>query len=275
MTAREALREAARRIPPRDAALLVDQVLGMGPHGVYREPQRALDAHARRWLARAVAARARGVPLAYLRGWREFHGHVFRVSPRVLVPRPESEHLVEAALAWIDAGIEVTVAELGVGSGAVLASILRMRPRARGIGSDVDPGALAVARRNFRALGLAGRVTLLAGDLTAPLVARGLRVPLLIMNPPYVPTAALAADPLLAPEPRVALDGGVDGLDFYRRLRREAPRVVRPGGHLVVELGDGQRPQVQAILGELGPVRVSRDLAGVERVMVVEIGHAL
>lgn len=275
MTARDALRAAARRIAPRDAALLVDQALGMGEYAVYRWPDAPMDEPACTRLMVQVAAREQGVPVAYLRGWREFHGHRFRVRREVLVPRPESEHLVEAVLELLDAPSPATVAELGVGSGAVLGSILLARARVRGIGTDIDAAALAVARTNLQELGVGGRVTLLGGDLVEPLVARGLRAEIVVMNPPYVPSAWLAADPLLAHEPAVALDGGADGLDFYRRLRHEVARVLAPGGWLVVELGAGQRPGVEAILGDLGPVRVAADLAGIERVMTVELAHAL
>jgi len=185
------------------------------------------------------------------------------------VPRPETETVVEAALAVVVRTSAARIADIGVGSGAILLALLSELPHALGIGTDRDAGALEVARRNAEHLGLAGRAAFAACDFGAALAGP---CDLVVSNPPYVATTEIAT---LAPEvrdfdPRDALDGGSDGLAAYRAIAADAPRLLVPGGWLAVEVGIGQAAAVTALFARKGlepsdPPR--RDLSGVPRVV--------
>jgi release factor glutamine methyltransferase len=212
-------------------------------------------------------------PLAYILGQRAFYGLELGVDRRVLVPRPETEGLVERTVAFAGrrAGEGLTIADIGTGSGCIAIALAVALPRARIIAVDAAPGALAVARQNARRHGAARRIAFRRGDLLAPL--RG-AVDIIVSNPPYVACGEIAA---LAPEiagfePRQALDGGADGLDVIRRLVADAPRWLTPGGALFVEIGDRQG----ALAADLArrafaasAISVERDLAGKVRYLCV------
>jgi release factor glutamine methyltransferase len=218
----------------------------------------------------AVERRRRREPLQHILGWEEFRGLRLRVTPDVLVPRPETEVLVEVALALPLAGGPCRVVDVGTGSGCVACAIARERPGARVLALDRCPRALAVARANVEALRLADRVRLLCADLLDPVVSRG--VDLVVANPPYLPAGAL---PSLPPEvrdwePRLALDGGPDGLAVIRRLVAGAGRVLRPGGALALETAGGEQAHAVArLVAQTGfdDVAVAADLAGVDRIV--------
>lgn len=190
-----------------------------------------------------------------------------RVSPAVLIPRPETEPLVEWALALTPPGS--TVCDLGTGSGCVACAIAAARPDVRVVAVDVSGDALAVAAENVTALGLGDRVTLLRGDLFAPLRAGMGAVNLIVANPPYIPSRVVPTLPaeVRAWEPRGALDGGPDGMAISRRIIAGAPAVLARGGALVIEIGEGQAAGLVAAMRVAGFLDVStrRDLNGVKR----------
>lgn len=221
-----------------------------------------------------AARRVRREPVAYILGEREFWGLPFKVSPAVLVPRPDSETLIEAALALLpDRAAPLQIVDLGIGSGCLLLTLLREFPNARGVGLDASAEALGVAAANAEALGVEARLRLVGGDWRQPGWAERLEGPfdLLVSNPPYIETAAI--DGLMPDvarfEPRLALDGGLDGLAAYRILAGEAAGLVAPGGRVLIEAGAGQAPEISALLAKAGFVVEApwKDLGGVDRIV--------
>ncbi len=221
-----------------------------------------------------TARRIRREPMAYVVGEREFWGLPFKVSPAVLVPRPDSETLIEAALALMPGRAEPRrIVDLGVGSGCLLLTLLREFPHAQGVGMDTSAAALAVAGENAEALGVAARVRLVEGDWRQPGWTERLGGPfdLLVSNPPYIETAAIAG---LMPdvarfEPHLALDGGVDGFAAYRTIAAEAARLVARGGQVLIEAGEGQASGISALLSTAGFVAGPpwKDLGGIDRIV--------
>ncbi|BDG10102.1 peptide chain release factor N(5)-glutamine methyltransferase [Anaeromyxobacter paludicola] len=213
-----------------------------------------------------VKRRAAGEPTAYLVGRREFYGRPFAVDRRVLVPRPETELLVEAALAALPEG--GAALDLCTGTGCVGITLALERPGARVTAVDLSPDALAVARANAAALGAS--VELLEGDLFAP-VPPERRFDVIASNPPYVPTGELAGlSREVRQEPALALDGGADGLAVARRIVAEAPRRLAPGGTLLVELHESHAESLPALCRAAGfaEVELRKDLAGLPRLAV-------
>jgi release factor glutamine methyltransferase len=224
-----------------------------------------------------TARRVKREPMAYMLGEREFWGLPFKVTPAVLVPRPDSETLIEAVLALMpDRQRPWRILDLGVGSGCLLLTLLREYPQATGIGLDASPEALAIAAENAAALVVADRASLTSGDWRLPggLAAAGGPFDLVVSNPPYIASGAI--DRLMPEvarfEPRLALDGGADGLDAYRAIAAAAPRSITQGGYLVVEVGEGQAPEIARIFEQAGlrPAGRWRDLGGIDRVVA---GH--
>jgi len=276
-TVRDALVHASARIAARDAALLLGAVTGLSRPDLYLHPERLLSAVQRQRFVRAVAARRRGMPVAYLTGSVTFHEVALDVRPGVLIPRPETETLVEAVLTcldtWEGGSPPQVLADVGTGSGAIAVAVAAARPAIQVLATDRSERALALARANAVAAGVGERVRVLAaGDLLAPLRRVGAQVELIVMNPPYVARrdlARLARE--VRHEPRLALDGGADGLSVVRRLLSDVARgdVLRPGGWLWLEVGRDQAARTRQELIRAGfthPV-VDRDLAGVERVV--------
>ena len=223
-------------------------------------PEASIGMHAWDRLRGWVARRRAGEPMAYLLGSWGFWDLELAMTPAVLVPRPETEALVELALELLGPG-PATVAEVGTGSGAVALALARERPAWRLIATDLCPEALAVARENRDALGLAARVELRLGETCTPLA--GERLDLLLANPPYV----AEGDPCLKAlrhEPRLALVAGPTGLELIERIARQARALLRPGGWLLLEHGAGQGEAVATLLQDLGyrTVLERRDLAG-------------
>jgi release factor glutamine methyltransferase len=210
--------------------------------------------------------------MARIVGTREFWGLPMIVTPAVLVPRPETETVVEAALALVgqDRGRALRIADLGTGTGAILLALLSELPNARGVGTDVDPNALGVARRNAAQLGLAERSEFLQGDYGTTLAGP---FDLVVSNPPYIATSEIATldREVRDHDPRLALEGGIDGLDAYRAIAADAKRLLAPSGHLLLEIGRGQEREVARLLtqAELALTGEPRhDLAGIARVLV-------
>ncbi len=230
--------------------------------------------------AALMVRRLRGEPLAYLVGQREFYGFGLLVDARVLVPRPETEHLVEQALAAAARcspphGAPLTLVDVGTGSGAIAIALAHHLPAARLLATDLSAEALEVAAANLARHSLHQRVTLLHGDLLEPLRGAGLaagQIDLLVSNPPYTVLADIDAG-VRAHEPRLALDGGADGLDCYRRLLPEAAAWLRRGGSLLLEIGAAQHTAVAALARAAFPaaqITIARDLAGWPRVVRVD-----
>lgn len=233
-----------------------------------REP---VEAEAAQRYDRLLGERVQRIPLAYLTGEREFWSLRMHVDHRVLVPRPETETLVEAALERVGPGARV--ADVGTGSGAIVIALARELVSGVFIGTDRCASALEVARANAAAHGLAASIEFLEGDLLAPLCGLPGLLDALVSNPPYIPTAELRH---LQPEvrdfePRAALDGGPDGLALIARIIAGAPPLLRRGrGWLLLEIGAGQADAVRALLLQTGgfeEISTRRDLAGVERVV--------
>ena len=257
-----------------DARILVGRALGLDRAGLAAADGRWLGRDEEAAIAALAERRLAGEPVARIVGWKEFWSLPLRVDASTLVPRPETETVVEAALAAVDAGgprsRPLRVADLGTGSGAILLALLRELPNAEGAGTDVSVAALSVSRENARRLGLV-RVQFLACDIAAAL--RG-PFDIIVSNPPYIASHEIAA---LAPDvrdfdPRCALDGGPDGLKFYRSIAAAAPPLLQPGGALVVELGAGQLQAVAALFAAQGlaPLPPRHDLSGVPRALVAK-----
>lgn len=257
-----------------DAELLLAHVLQLPRIRLYVEHDRPLTPEEVAVYRRAVARRARGEPVAYITGNKEFFGLTFRVSPATLVPRPETELLVEAALDWLDRHPGARrVADVGTGSGCIAVSLARFRPGLRVVATDICEAALAVATENAGRHGVRDRVVFLQGDLLTPLPGP---VDAVVSNPPYVARGAWAGLPrdVRDFEPRVALDGGADGLAVIRRLVGQSARYLAAGGLLALEIGAGQEQAVRQAMREAGFQRVEsrRDLAGHPRVVWGERG---
>jgi len=272
-----ALRHAGIDNPELDARLLVGFALGLDHSALAAQSERRLT-HAEAEAVAMLATRRRaGEPVARLIGTREFWSLPLALNRDTLVPRPETETVVEAALTALDRDGSrdrpLRIVDFGTGSGALLLALLSELPSARGVGTDISPGALACARRNAHVLGLGSRAAFVACDCGAALSGY---FDLLVANPPYVARADIAG---LAPEvarfdPLRALDGGVDGLDGYRSVARDAPRLVTHG-IAVLELGAGQGAAVSSLMqsagfAACGPPRT--DLAGVPRALTLRRG---
>jgi release factor glutamine methyltransferase len=251
--------------PRLDAELLAAHALGLSRVQLYTQFDRPLEAAELAALRELVKRRQAGEPVAYITGRKEFWSLDLEVDARVLVPRPDSEAAVEEALARVGDGARV--ADVGTGSGAIALALAKARPDLTVFASDLSTDALAVAGANALRLGLA--VTFVEGSLLAPLRA-SCPFDLVVANLPYVPTADIAGLPAeVRCEPRLALDGGQDGLALVRELVAEATGVLAPGGALVLEIGAGQATACAELLGAAGfeDVRCRRDLGGVERVV--------
>lgn len=267
-----ALRETVAALTPSspsprlDAEVLLRHVTGCSAADLVARAERALTEDEARRFDGLVARRQAGEPIAYLTGKREFWSLTLTVTPAVLIPRPETELLVERALAHVPADARWIIVDAGTGSGAIALAIARERPRCRVIATDRSPEAIAIARTNAQQLGIAN-VEFFDGEWLEPL---GKRSPeMVVSNPPYV----RASDPHLNEgdvrfEPQGALIGGIDGLDAIRALAQQAFAHLMPGGWLLLEHGHDQAAAVATLLTEAGFCEIAchRDLAGHDRV---------
>ena len=267
----DTFRQADLDSPELDARLLIGHTLGLDHTALTIEGDRSLGDDAARVLAPLVARRLSREPIARILGLQEFWGLPLRLTEATLVPRPETETVVEAALAAIDLGgprsRPLRIADLGTGSGALLVALLSELPNAAGIGTDISREALAVARDNAEHLGLASRAAFAVCDFGAA-VRR--HFDLVVSNPPYVASGDIARlPPEVQHDPRRALDGGGDGFCCYRAIAGQAPSLLKPGGHLVVELGLGQEQTVAALFRSAGlaPSPAHPDLSGIPRAL--------
>ena len=271
--ARKVLTEAEVDSPRLDAELLMAHVLGWQRAQIYTHAEQALQPHVQARYASVIARRAQREPLAYLMGHREFYGLDLLVDGRVLIPRPETELLVEEAICRGGRLLEsvdcLAIADVGTGCGAIAILLALSLPAAEVYATDLSAPALVVAAHNCRRHGVEGQVHLLQGDLLSPLPQP---VDLIVANVPYV---ALAEAPALAPEisrhePRQAWNGGVGGLEVIARLLAQAGDYLNDGGSLLLEIGATQGPAVQGIVASCLPtsvVEIVRDGAGLDRVV--------
>jgi len=248
----------------RDAELLLMGVLRSDRTFLLTHPEAPLTpeqiAVYECWLAR----RARHEPVQYIVGEQEFFGLKFRVTPDVLIPRPETEHLVEAALARADRDASFRIADIGTGSGAIAVSLAYAVPKAQITALDISPVALAVARSNAQMNGMSDRVRFAESDLLAAVV--GEQFDVIVSNPPYVADTEELEAQVREYEPASALYAGPDGLDIYRRLIPQAHAVLKPGGWLLLEIGHGQRDALAELLAGWTDVSFVADLQGIPRV---------
>ena len=270
MRVREALTAPARRLeavsmtPRLDAELLMAHALGMSREDMLLS---AMDGEAPAAFAALLARRLAHEPVAYITGRRAFWTIELEVGPGVLVPRPDSETLIDAAIDRFGPRGPATILDLGTGPGTLLLAALDQWPQARGLGIDRSEDALAYARRNAARLGLGDRAELRLGDWGEGIEGR---FDLVLANPPYVAADADLPPDVADHEPAAALFAGADGLDDYRRLAPQLPRLIAPGGIACVEIGAGQKQAVAALFGAAGLRVASRDdLAGVARCLVL------
>ncbi len=267
--ARDRLKTAGVDSPVIDARLLVEAAAGATRLDLITDPYRALSDDQAATLEAYVARRERREPVARILGRKGFWKIMLQVGPAVLIPRPDTETVLDVVLAAFEEQRRFQVLDLGVGSGAILLAILAERPNAVGLGIDISEEALAVARDNAARLGLEGRAAFLRGDWAEGLGDESFD--LVVSNPPYIPSETIETlDPEVRDhEPRLALDGGADGLDAYRALAPEILRVLRPGGVFAVEIGWDQAEAVTAVLQAAGAqaVKIVKDLALRDRVV--------
>jgi len=274
---RVAFAEAGREgTPDLDARLIVAHAVGCDPNDVVLHEDRAVDdAVARRAMALAER-RIAGEPVARIVGHKEFYGLDLRLTPATLVPRPDTETLVDAALAvvegWWGRDAPIRIVDLGTGSGAILLALLSELPGACGVGVDASQEAVRTVRDNARRLGLAERAQFVVGDWSAAVGVADV----VVANPPYIETAVIATldREVRDHDPRLALDGGRDGLDAIRTIVADLGRILAADGSALIEIGIGQGEAVRDIAESAGfAARLERDLAGSERVAIVARRH--
>ncbi|TAJ32159.1 MAG: peptide chain release factor N(5)-glutamine methyltransferase [Nitrospirae bacterium] len=260
-----------------EAVWIMEAALATTRLALQLDGQRAVQPEDRARTMTLFARRAAREPLQYILGTQDFCGLEFAVGPEVLIPRPETERLVEAFARQRLSAPAPIVVDIGTGSGCIAVALARLLPGAVLFATDRSAGALRIARQNAARHGVEGRVTFVAGDLFEPLRGLGLegQVAGVVSNPPYIPEGELAG---LQPEvqsfePRMALVGGTDGLAIVRRLVAEAPEFLAPSGTLMLEVGQGQAEDVVRIAaaqGNYGPAHILRDAAGIERVVCLQ-----
>lgn len=257
--------------PRLDAEVMIARCLEKDRAYLYTHPEAFVTQQVQAALSTMVRRRLRGEPVAYITGWKEFWSLNLRVDPRVLIPRPESEHLVEEALKVLapSRNFRGRILDVGTGSGALALALADELPEAVVVAVDISPEAVAVAAENARHLRLDGRVFLVVGDLLTPFSGP---FDLVVTNPPYIPDGMYD---MLPPgvrmfEPSVALRGGRDGMDFYRALIPTVAGCLRPGGTLLMEVGADQGLAVREMLraeGSYDAIRIVADYTGRDRVV--------
>jgi release factor glutamine methyltransferase len=296
VTVRELLRDASDKLrsvgvdtPRLDATVLLSLVTGRSRVELLTNPDFIPVAESIQVYLNLIERRFKREPLAYITGEREFYGIPFHVTPDVLIPRPETEILVETAISFLkslksqragdgkaqssspaDAG--VIVVDIGTGSGVIAVSVARNVQDALVYATDSSRSALKIARENAERAGVSDRIRFIAGDMFDPL--EGQTFDLVLSNPPYIPTDEIdALEPEVSVfEPRQALDGGADGLDCYRIIARGVPMVLKPSDAVMVEVGAGQASEVAGLFAANGleNMRIVKDYAGIDRVVVAQ-----
>jgi release factor glutamine methyltransferase len=257
--------------PRLDAEVLLSHILGKDRLYLYVHFDRPLDEQELTDYRKMVKQRAQRIPVAYITGRKEFMGLDFAVTPDVLIPRPDTEVLVEAVLERLKEKDKPLVLDIGTGSGAIIISLLAKLPDACGIGIDLSVPALAMTGKNAATHHVHDRLQLMEGDVFGPV--SGQQFDAIVSNPPYIPDKDIdGLEPEVRREPYGALAGGQDGLNFYRRIISQAPGYVNPGGFVALEVGINQAEAVAALAKQDGIFTVEaviKDYSGVERVLVL------
>lgn len=265
-SAAEMLEAAGVPDPQIDAEWMMEHVCGLDRMQMRIHQAKELTTEQEQRFSRLLLSRAKREPVQYLLGEQYFYGLKFRVNPDVLIPRQETEELCEWGLKFLQKLDAPTALDLCTGSGAIAITLKHHCPQAAVTASDLSGKALETARAN--ALANAAHVRFVQGDLWEPL--EGKRFDLILSNPPYIPTSDCdTLQPEVMREPRLALDGGADGLDFYRRIASEAEDHLKPGGMIAVELGVGEAEAVAELFRSAGlaEVEIRRDLYGIARMV--------
>ena len=273
LTAREAVSNAATQLQPsptanRDAELLLMQTLGRDRAWLLTHPDEPIAIPDFSHYQEKISRRAGHEPIQYIIGEQEFYSLAFRVTPAVLIPRPETEHLVEAALARLPHNQPIRIADIGTGSGAIAVALAHALPQARITALDISPAALAVARENAARHQVADRIDFRESDLLGAL--RGAAFGAIVSNPPYVSTKEELEPQVRDYEPATALYAGEQGLDIYRRLIPQAHAALKPNGWLMMEIGHGQREAITGLLSAWINVEFVNDLQGIPRVAIAQ-----
>jgi release factor glutamine methyltransferase len=265
-----AIRRGGEADTRQDVRLLISEAVGRPVSWVLAHPEAALSASQTQWLKTTLDRYREGEALPYLLGWWEFYGRRFQVDPTVLIPRPETESLVDRVLGYLRRHPErQAVVDIGTGSGCIAVSLAAESPHCRVLAIDISGAALRLARANARSQRVENRVSLLQADLLT--AARG-TWDVIVANLPYIPSARLGTIQTADREPRLALDGGKDGLTSLRRLATSLPQTLRVGGLAALEIDEGQGAvlagEIHALLPDAS-VTVESDLAGRERFLLV------
>lgn len=274
MTIQGALKDGLRRLrarrvpePQASAEWILAEAMGVSRPALRLKAAQPVEGSSLRRFRSWIRLRARRVPLAYVLGNQDFMGLKLRVNPRVLIPRPETEELVEAFLSLFNSP-KLRLLDIGTGSGCIALALARRLPQAEVWATDLSPAAVSVARANARRLGLSGRIRF--GPLSPDLRFDGV-----VSNPPYIPAPALdLLPPEVRREPRLALDGGRDGLKVLRSAARLAKRRLVPGGWVALEINQDQGSRVRDLLEGLGfaDVSIRKDLSGLDRIALARRG---
>jgi release factor glutamine methyltransferase len=256
---------ATSRNPRRDAEVLLAHVLGCDQTALLTHPDRLLSQDELNQWEGFLERRLASEPMQYITGAQEFFGLLLEVTPDVLIPRPETEHLVEATLEHIGREANARVVDVGTGSGAIAVALAHARPRSHVTAVDFSLAALEVAHRNAQRHGVLDRVTFLQSNLLA--AVDGADFDVVVSNPPYIAEGEVLEPQVSDYEPHSALYSGPTGLEVYERLIPQAGRVLKPGGWLLLEIGFGQQPAVEALLRGWRSVSVVHDLQGIPRVV--------
>ncbi len=261
---------ASSSTPRLDAQVLLCAVLHVEKSYLVAYDERELSPAQESQFSALLARRMNGEPVAYILGKAAFYDLEFAVSPAVLIPRPETEHLVEAALAWGKERGSLLAADIGTGSGAIAVTVAKHLPGCTMHAVDVSPDALTIARRNAQMNGV--KITFHHGSLAQPLLEQGIRVDLLLANLPYIRSEEVPALDVSKHEPTLALDGGADGLDLVRELLGQVPQVCQQEALILLEIGADQGQATAAAAKQIlqpQAVDVLRDYAGLDRVVRV------
>ena len=281
MNIAEALREASlilqsAGVPEarREAGSLLSFVISKDRTFLISHVEDQVDEHSLEQFRQAVERRASGEPLQYIAGVQDFFGREFRVTPDVLIPRPETELLVEAALELLGEDTAPSICDVGTGSGCIALTLLCEISEARAVALDKSPAALEIAKRNAANLSVANRATFLVSDCFDSLDSREHQFDLIASNPPYVAAGVVAGlqREVRDHEPRVALSPGPDGLSMIRRLLQDAPAFLRQNGHMIMEIGFDQGQAVQSLVDNRAwrLVELRPDLQGIPRIVVLQ-----
>lgn len=260
--------------PSREARLLLCHVLDAQPEYLLQYEDKVLTIEQVAKFNKLVAERAKGNPMAYLLGYQGFYDIEVNVTPDVLIPRPETEMLVEKALQWASERPHNFIVDVGTGSGIIALTLAKHLRNAHITAIDISQTALQVARSNGELLGLDHRVRWLQGDLLQPMIQMRDLVDLIVANLPYIQTHELEQLEVAKYEPIIALNGGQDGLDYFRRLLADARLILRPKGCILLEIGATQAYSVSALAGQAFPdakITIDKDLAQHDRVVSVQL----